>query len=414
MLHHFAAILLNGLRKYEIEPQVWGGDSACDHQFGDDLRHLGPSRFQGKTGDRADRGGAPQREQPRAAGAFCLCGAWRGDLGLEPTLALYIEHLVDVFAAVHRVLRPDGVVFLNIGDTYASRPNGSIGKESRLEGAYTAHTEFRRAHALRTSTQPAGFKHKDRMMVPARVAIALQEWGWYLRDEIVWNKRNCMPGSQKDRTTASHEMVYMLSKSQRYHYDHTAIREPFSDGRMGADYPRPNAPDKIASPHGKGFTRAAARPESVRNRGGRTDGFTKPNNIDPSANGGRTKRSVWTISTEASSEEHFAVMPKKLVEPCVLAGCPIGGTVLDPFAGIGTVPLVADALGRNAIGIELGEGYAAIARRRPDRVQPERRQAAGDPRHSAVIIAGADPAPPGPLFNRPETSDSCPILPDNC
>jgi DNA modification methylase len=441
-----------GLRDYRIPPQVWGGDPACPHTWA-----------------------APE---PRA---FCSrCAAWRGHLGLEPTLDLYLEHLVEIFDELRRVLRRDGTLWLNVGDSYASRPNGSIGKESRLQGEYTAHTEFRRAHALRSSSRPAGFKHKDRMMVPARLAIALQEAGWWHRDEIVWRKPNPMPMSATDRTTAAHEMIYVFAKSRRYFYDNVAILEPFADGRMGADYPKPNAPDKIKSPHGQGFSRAnekrpagwastpgghgtihpqgreqpdkdglprgwsddgergsvrrgTARPASERNRGGRTDGYTKPNDIDPSANGGRNKRSVWEISTSPYAEAHFAVWPAALVEPMILAGtsargvCSICGapwqragngrlahdwqptcacgadvvpaTVLDPFLGSGTTGLVAESLGRHCIGIELSGEYAAMARRRIDRAHPELRQQEGDARHSAAI-GQPEPGPPDalPLF----------------
>ncbi len=183
-------------------------------------------------------------------------------------------------------------------------------------GFVTYSTVYDKAKQLRHR-----YSAKQRINMPCMLVEALANDGWIYRDQVIWQKPNSMPSSITDRTTPAHEMLYLLSKKAHYYYDCDAIREPFADGRMGMDYPRPNAPDKIKSPHGQGFTRRAqATPQSERNRGGRSDGFTKPNAIDPSGNGGRNKRSVWTIATEPFAEAHFATAPTKLVEPCVLAG----------------------------------------------------------------------------------------------
>jgi DNA modification methylase len=232
-----------------------------------------------------------------------------------------------------------------------------------------------------------GVKAKDDLMIPARVALALQADGWFLRSEIVWNKPNPMPESVTDRPTKSHEMVYLFSKSRAYYYDADAVREASTttrpellefgerqdvglpegrtDDRRRARYATPNGP--VRSPHGQGFTRASERAlgeklaaadgevrASASARFGRGAGFRDDPSTQPLT---RNLRTVWTIATEPYPGAHFATFPRKLVEPCVKAGCPADGTVLDPFAGSGTTLLVAQALGRRAVGIDLNPEY---------------------------------------------------------
>jgi DNA modification methylase len=292
-----------------------------------------------------------------------------GQLGLEHCLAEHLAALVDVFRDVRRVLRKDGTLWLNYGDAYASAPNGRSAADTKSAGnddrtfrdkpistvgpiavqrpgaedrASHGKEAYRPGHATRTAAGGT-LKPKDRMLLPARVAIALQDDGWWVRDEIIWHKPNPMPSSVKDRTTPAHEMIYMLTRSERYTYDNAAIREPFADARQGRD---------------------GSHKESERDRGGRNDGYTKPNGIDPSANGGRNKRSVWSVCPKGFKEAHFATFPPDLIRPAILAGCPEGGTVLDPFFGAGTTGLVCQQTGRNCIGIELNPAYVAIAERR--------------------------------------------------
>jgi DNA modification methylase len=206
-------------------------------------------------------------------------------------------------------------------------------------------------------------------MIPHRLAIALQDDGWWVRMDIVWAKPNPMPESIKDRPTKAHEYVFLLTKSERYAYDAEAIKEAasFPDG--------PNAPNAIASPYGQGFTRRAGKNEAIaasvpdRRRGHarKHQGFNERWDAMERAeqcSGMRNKRSVWTIATAPFPEAHFATFPPELPEICIKAGCPVGGTVLDPFSGAGTTCLVADRLQRNAIGIELNPEYAAMSERR--------------------------------------------------
>lgn len=332
-----------------------------------------------------------------------------GQIGLEPTPAEFVAVMVEVFREVRRVLRKDGTLWLNLGDSYAN------------DGKWGGHTGGKHVKALHCSPigrnkRYTGLKPKDRVMIPARVAIALQDDGWWLRDEIVWQKPNPMPSSVKDRTTPAHEMVYLLTRSARYHYDAEAIMEPMSDvsiarlsqpsivSQQGGDKQdayeaaglnersgsrRPNEIVKsLAAKVGKNERidgpSASTSPRAGFNaRWDAQEAHQRLNNQDEKLVAGekwgarhegwkataadrvgRNKRSVWTIATEPFPEAHFATFPTALIEPCILAGCPKDGTVLDPFFGAGTTGLVADRLGRNCIGIELNEQYAEIARRR--------------------------------------------------
>lgn len=314
-----------------------------------------------------------------------------GQIGLERSLAEHIDLLVDVFSEVRRVLRKDGTLWLNYGDAYASAPNGRSAADTKTAGnddrtfrdkpISTVGPVYRPDHesgdrrgksgnkgsqgqAAHTGRNVAGgfMKPKDRMMLPARVAIALQEAGWWLRDEIIWHKPNPMPSSVKDRTTPAHEMMYLLTKSPRYYFDHDAIRE--EAGRPKA--PGPNSREnvdrvprerKVKVPGG--WDKGDGAHGTV-HRGGRT----AAEYVDAETDGKRAKRSVWTIPPKGFKDAHFATFPPDLIRPCILAGCPEGGTVLDPFFGAGTTGLVANELGRNCIGIELNAAYIEIARKR--------------------------------------------------
>lgn len=301
----------------------------------------------------------------------------------------------DVFAEVWRVLRKDGTCWVNYGDCYATTPNGR--SAAATKAAANDDRTFRdkpfstvgpiydpghrprpsnqrnRDHGADSGRVVAGgtLKPKDLCMVPNRFAIAMQEAGWWVRSEIVWAKPNPMPESIKDRPAASHEKVWLFSKSERYWYDAEAVRRPLTEAsiaRLGQDVgaqpgsDRAHAGGKTNGPMkavGGGYKYKASR--------------TKENLKDPAAvvaasieAHGETAnlRNVWTIPTAAFSEAHFATFPPALVETCLKAGCPIGGTVLDPFLGAGTTAMVADRLGRNCIGIELNPSYAEMARKR--------------------------------------------------
>jgi DNA modification methylase len=259
-------------------------------------------------------------------------------IGLERTPLRYSEQMTEVFAGINNILKPDGTLWLNLGDSYASFRDSkcvpqSVNGDQRSMPKQGASN--RGAAAFKNST----IKHKDLVGIPWRVAFALQANGWYLRSDIIWDKPNPMPESVTDRPTKSHEYLFLMAKSEKYYYDHEAIREPFADSRLGKD--------------------GGIKP-SLRNRGGRKDGFTKPSGIDPSKNDGRNKRSVWTIPIKPYKGAHFAVFPEELIEPCILAGTKEGDIVIDPFNGSGTTGMVCKKLNRKYIGIELNEEYLKL------------------------------------------------------
>ena len=247
--------------------------------------------------------------------------AWEGELGCEPTPEAYIAHIVDIFRGVHRVLRDDGTLWLNIGDSYASswavNRRSEIGNGSMKDGS----------RPFRPNRAVSGIKEKDLCGIPWRMAFALQADGWFLRQEIIWAKPNPMPEAMTDRCTKSHEQLFLLSKKYRgYVFDCGAIEEP-----AVSDY-------------------------------GRSRGLEE---------GKRRKRSVWHCPVSVLKEAHFATFPPALVEPCLLAGTRPGDAVLDPFGGSGTVGLVAQTHGRDCTLIELNPEYAAIADRRLASIQPQ-------------------------------------------
>ena len=263
-----------------------------------------------------------------------------GQIGLEPTPDDFVAEMVAVFRDVRRVLRDDGTLWLNLGDSYASTVKGSGGAgKSRLgpnrDLQNIGHQKF---EPRRFDMQ--GLKPKDLIGIPWRVAFALQADGWYLRSDIIWHKPNPMPESVTDRPTSAHEHIFLLAKSARYFYDAEAVREANSN----PDLAECITPRKDRSGNGEWQPGTGGRMGSVRD--------------------GRNLRNVWTVATKPFSGAHFATFPPALIEPCVKAGCPKGGTVLDPFGGAGTTGLVADRLHRNAVLIELNPDYAAMAERR--------------------------------------------------
>ncbi len=270
-----------------------------------------------------------------------------GQFGLEKTPQEYVENMLRVFREVRRVLRNDGVLWLNLGDSYAGG-NGTTGNNPSSKSTLTTNNgkgpkpgdKFSAANAGAFIVRDHGMKRKDLVGIPWRVAFALQADGWWLRSDCIWSKPNPMPESVTDRPTKAHEYVFMLSKSERYYFDAGSVREQAFYGnhhRNVTTQQASNVPN--ASPH-RGL-RECPGPEA-----------------------GRNIRTVWQIATEPCKEAHFAVMPRALARRCILAGCPVGGTVLDPFGGAGTVALESVASQRNAVICELNPEYADIARRR--------------------------------------------------
>jgi DNA modification methylase len=272
-----------------------------------------------------------------------------GQLGLEPTLAEYIATMVDVFRDVRRVLRDDGVLWLNLGDSYARTQDSNVPQTKNKPVAYPLHTKAGSSDGLvGRSERPGsrassdGMKPKDLMMVPARLAIALQDDGWYLRSDVIWHKPNPMPESVTDRPTSSHEHIFLLTKRSRYYYDADAVKEAASGRSAGnATQIKGAGIDDPFFRTREGFLAVADKEWHERNC-----------------------RNVWTIATKPFSEAHFATFPPEIPRRCIKAGSRPGDTVLDPFGGSGTVGLEADRLDRDAILIELNPEYAAMARRR--------------------------------------------------
>jgi DNA modification methylase len=252
-----------------------------------------------------------------------------GQIGIEPTLDDYVETMVGVCRELKRVLNPEGTFWLNLGDSYSMTTKGSSGKgEKQVTNAGTILADRRWAIQR-------GLKPKDLCGVPWRVAFALQADGWWLRSAIVWAKPNPMPESVTDRPTSAYEMVFLLTKSERYFYDADAIAEEGSGRIPGNKTPTARRDTGIeTAAEGHGIFAAQQRRCDTRNA-----------------------RNVWTIATQPFKGSHFATMPPDLAERCIKAGCPRGGHVLDPFGGAGTTGLVADRLGRHATLIELSPGY---------------------------------------------------------
>lgn len=268
-------------------------------------------------------------------------------LGLEPTPEEYVENMVEVFREVRRVLRDDGTLWLNLGDSYAANAKGGGGTGAGTLNCGPKHNKTSTERQMlgdsrRFDLAGCGLKPKDLVGIPWRVAFALQADGWYLRSDIIWHKPNPMPESVTDRPTKAHEYIFLLTKQPRYYYDADAIRESSTTEAGTAGSWDGNR--DLGLPDGK--TR-----------------FGKPN-LGGSIDGRRNRRSVWTVSTKPFSGAHFAVFPPDLIEPCVLAGCPEGGTVLDPFSGSGTTGMVALRHDRSYIGLELNPEYAEMSRNR--------------------------------------------------
>jgi DNA modification methylase len=338
-----------GLRDYGTGS--WdGGESDCDHvaaeyRLGKNLRNSSVST----------RGGAIKIAEvaARQFGQECgKCGATRNDqqLGLEPTPAEYVAKMAGIFQEVRRVLRKDGTAWVNMGDSYAN--DGKWGGETGGKQFYLGEENRKRVGREKRNT---GLKPKDLIGIPWRLAFALQADGWWLRQDIIWAKPNPMPESVTDRCTKAHEYIFLLSKSERYYYDADAIREDCIAGYRIT----PNAEAMVG--------RNAASTAMWRNVGDSRNAVQRGQDQTDSSRDlewKRNKRSVWTVATQAYPEAHFATFPEELIVPCILAGCPIGGTVLDPFSGSGTTGVVALRYHRNYIGIELNPQYVALSEQR--------------------------------------------------
>lgn len=363
-----------GLRDYGTA--TWeGGVSDCDH--------LAPKA--GGTGPASAVQVQVKRVDFESGGHYrgiCKkCGARRidGQLGLESTPEEYVAKMVAVFREVRRVLRDDGTLWLNLGDSYAGGGNyRGINSENTLTAKQSSNRGARGlCQQLGAAGKDTGLKPKDLVGIPWRVAFALQADGWWLRQDIIWAKPNPMPESVRDRCTKAHEYIFLLSKSKRYYFDAAVIAEPLAYGSVER-LSQPGIEDQAGSDRVPGKTNGnmkAVYKEPYRNQstkdygaGGAQDASaTKARIVDRILAGeivARNKRSVWTVATQPYSEAHFATFPSALVEPCVLAGSKPGDVVLDPFGGSGTVGQVAESLGRQWLLIELNPEYEKLSRER--------------------------------------------------
>ena len=370
-----------GLRDYGTEPQIWGGHPNCSHPrlvLAGSIHRGGP---QGKTGALITRDRtAADAVKDRRCGEFCLdCGAWRGELGLEPTPQLWVEHIVEVFALVWEVLEDDGTLWVNFGDCYT---DGGRGKDtgSTLEGSRDNQKEARKAT---TRTMFKGLGPKNLVGQPWRAAFALQDWGWTLRQDIIWAKPSPMPESVRDRFTKAHEYLFLFSKQPRYYFDQEAIKEPVTGGAhargngvnpkamkpvAGHDH-GPGAHDHLDFAKPKKLNGRAERGLSHAGKFGHEAGWRNKQNesFSGAVNGlvdKRNKRSVWWITSEPYPEAHYATFPTALVRTPILAGSRPGDTVLDIFGGSGTVGEVGNEYGRNVILIDLNPANEALMRDR--------------------------------------------------
>jgi len=251
-----------------------------------------------------------------------------GQIGLEETPEQYIAAMVEVFRCVWDVLEDDGTLWLNIGDSYAGSGKGTAGNLGKT------HNERHMEHTKASGLVPNGCKPKDLIGIPWMLAFALRADGWYLRQDIIWHKPNPMPESVQDRCTKAHEYIFLMSKSQKYYYDADAIKDPVKQ-----DWGTRDRSDGKYHNEGSGL-----QPHS---------GLEKSYEV-------ANKRSVWTVNTKPYKGAHFAVFPQELIEPCIMAGAPQGGVVLDPFMGSGTTAQVAQNLGRQYLGCELNPEYAPL------------------------------------------------------
>ncbi|WP_443693944.1 DNA-methyltransferase [Pseudomonas sp.] len=312
-----------------------------------------------------------------------------GQIGLEETPAEFIARLVEVFREVRRVLRDDGTAWVNMGDSYAGSRCGrnsqsitGVGRDESVTAARARRTVASRRRdneaIPRSDYAVPGFKPKDMMGMPWRLAFALQDDGWYLRQDIIWHKPNPMPESVRDRCTKAHEYIFLLSKSPKYFYNQSAILEPCSPNthnRLSQDVLAQIGSDRAnGGAKSNGNMKAVARKSNGVGWGHGTDGDERARGRikdNDSMNSAlavmpteRNKRSVWTVPTHSFKGAHFATFPPELIRPCILAGAPRGGVVLDPFGGAGTTAVVAMQEGRKSILCELNPDYAAMAERR--------------------------------------------------
>ena len=260
----------------------------------------------------------------------------------------YVKNLTEIFMEVHRVLKPTGTLWLNIGDSYAGSGKGPMSLALAGNGK-NKNLYNKESRIYEVPKEWQGIKPKDMIGIPWLLAFSLRDSGWYLRSDIIWRKKNCMPERVKDRPVKCYEHIFLLAKSKKYYYDYKAIQEPLKDVSKARYQRGTSAKSKYAGKQGITQVRE---------------------NFSDFDQEYKRKRDVWEVSTNTyKMDEHFAMYPEKLIEPCILAGCPKGGIVLDPFFGSGTTGAVSKRLGRQYIGIDINPKYCGLAEQRISKIK---------------------------------------------
>jgi DNA modification methylase len=334
-----------GLRKYSGEQElIWGGDPNCDHEWDAEVIEHDNLRFRGEHSIVGSERNPAIRTGKKIDTGVCLkCGATKSAFGLEKTPEEYIQHTIKILREIRRVLRKDGVVFWNIGDSYSppSTHRANVERGGLNQLARNVRNDMKFDQGI--------LKPKDLCLIPFRVAIAAQEDGWWVRSVIIWSKPNPMPESVTDRPTESHEYILMLTKSKKYYWDADAVREPVQPSTIERyKYPNDGGSQKLSY----GDSQFVSRINPI---------IEKPGHKDDLISQGRNIRSVWEFPTQPYPEAHFAVFPEKLPEICIKAASKENDLILDPFAGAGTSLWVAKTLNRKAVGYELSEEYVKLA-----------------------------------------------------
>ena len=323
-----------GLRDYGTDGQIWGGDENCEHDFTTSKRKL----HSGSWGEKDNA--LPHHKNAtilnwEVEDAICnKCGAWKGELGLEPTPDMFVNNLCDIFDEVKRCLRPHGTCFVNLGDSYAG--SGVMGYVEEQPKSTKGRVDGR-------ACTPEGIKTKSLIMIPSRFAIEMINRGWILRNELIWHKPNAMPSSATDRYTVDFEKMFFFTKKSKYYFKQQF--EPLKPlNRWGG--PIANVPEKTKvegdNPYAVSYRKRTIQPNKE----------------------GKNKRAVWSVNTTSFKGAHFAVYPPELIESPIDAGCPDDGVVLDPFFGSGTTAEVAIQQDKNWVGIDLNPEYVDISKKR--------------------------------------------------
>jgi site-specific DNA-methyltransferase (adenine-specific) len=313
-----------GLRDYNGENKVWDGVETCEHEWVENVKKPDGGRGSIAANVGANKNDFANMRDHNIVSYFCSkCGAWKGQLGLEPTFDLYIKHMISIFDEVKRVLKPTGTCWVNLGDTYAGSGKGAWDKKGNRKERYSVTKKYPIKDTV---------AQKSLCGIPDRFKIAMIDNGWICRNDIIWHKPNAMPSSVKDRFTVDYERIFFFTKTGKYYFEQQKEKAKYAGDNRGA----------------RGDSR---RDVGYNAMNGKTGEY-------------KNKRCVWSINTQPFKEAHFAVYPETLIETPIKAGCPEGGVVLDIFAGSGTTGVVAKKLKRNYILFEINKEYCNIAQKR--------------------------------------------------